>query len=156
TDAARADFVARMKPMPPGTVGAVALDRAGHLAAATSTGGTALKLAGRVGDSPFPGAGTYAGHAAAVSATGKGELVMRVLAAKRIHDLTESGSPVQAALERSLREMQASVGSGAGFIAVAHDGQIGMCHDTTAMLHAWCSEVDREVRACAKANGGRS
>src|SRR5262245_56411212 len=77
-----------------GTVGAVALDLDGRLAAASSTGGTSLKLPGRVGDTPLPGAGTYATRDAAASATGKGELVMRMLGTKRICDLAAAGLTV--------------------------------------------------------------
>src|SRR5690349_6510138 len=73
TEPARAEHRKRMTRGSHGTVGAVALDAAGRLAAATSTGGTILKLPGRVGDTPLPGAGTYAGGMAAVSSTGKGE-----------------------------------------------------------------------------------
>src|SRR5262245_5830650 len=78
-----------------GTVGAVALDSEGRLAAATSTGGTSLKLPGRVGDTPLPGAGTYATPDAAASATGKGELVMRVLGTKRVCELSAAGLTVE-------------------------------------------------------------
>ncbi len=146
---ARTDF-ARGEPSSPGTVGAVALDVQGHLAAATSTGGTAGKLPGRVGDSPLPGAGTFAGEAAAISATGKGEHVMRVLATKDIHDLIGAGASVQHALQQVLREMRSGVGSEVGFIAVTHQGDIGICHDTPAMVHAWCRASDREIRVHAK------
>lgn len=152
TEAARNDFVARRNQLSPGTVGAVALDRDGRLAAATSTGGVLLKLPGRVGDSALPGAGTYAGTAGAVSATGKGELMMRLLSAKRIYDLIEAGGNAQHAVEQTLREMRRRVGSEAGFIALARDGAIGVGHDTAAMVHAWCSEVEPEIHVQAKAN----
>src|SRR3989304_5376379 len=69
------------------TVGAVARDSSGEYAAATSTGGLAFKLPGRVGDSPIPGAGNYATPRAAASATGTGELMMRTLATKSVCDL---------------------------------------------------------------------
>jgi len=109
-----------------------------------------FKLRGRVGDTPLPGAGTYAGPAAAVSATGKGELIMRVLASKRINDLIVAGATAQQAIEQTLSEMRDSVGSEAGFIAVGHDGDIGLGHDTPAMVHAWCRQTDREIRVGAK------
>jgi beta-aspartyl-peptidase (threonine type) len=120
-----------------GTVGAVALDGEGRLAAATSTGGTLLKLPGRVGDTPLPGAGTYATRDAAASATGKGELTMRVLAAKSICDLVAAGIPVQEALRRVLDAMRNTVGGDAGFIAVGRDGSIGIDHGTPHMASAW-------------------
>jgi len=127
---ARADLVL-------GTVGAVALDRAGRLAAATSTGGTLLKLPGRVGDTPLPGAGTYATGDAAVSATGRGELVMRVLAAKSIGDVAATGVPVQEAVNRILGDMRSTIGADAGFIAIGCDGSIGIEHGTPHMAAAW-------------------
>jgi len=147
---ARAELAGRSEPASPGTVGAVALDTHGRLAAATSTGGTARKLPGRVGDSPLPGAGTFAGQAAAISATGKGEHVMRVLATKRIHDLIGAGTSAPHALQQILREMRSTVGSEVGFIAVTHQGEIGICHDTPSMVHAWCRASDREIRVHAK------
>jgi beta-aspartyl-peptidase (threonine type) len=150
TAAARNEFLARSKQGVPGTVGAVALDHGGRLAAATSTGGVSFKLPGRVGDSALPGAGTYAGPAGAVSATGKGELMMRMLAGKRIYDLIEAGSTAQHAVELTLREMHESVGSEAGFIALTRDGAIGIGHDTAAMVHAWCSEAEPDIHLRAK------
>jgi len=120
-----------------GTVGAVALDGTGRLAAATSTGGTLLKLPGRVGDTPLPGAGTYATRDAAVSATGKGELVMRVLAAKSICDVAAAGVTVEDAVNRTMSDMRNTVGADAGFIAIGRDGSIGIEHGTPHMAAAW-------------------
>ena len=125
---------------PPGTVGAVALDQAGRLAAATSTGGVGLKLPGRVGDSPIPGAGNYANAAAACSATGQGELMMRVLAAKELCDRVARGQPPQAAVEALLREMAAGVGADGGFILLSRDGRLGIAHTMVSMPHAWWRE----------------
>lgn len=124
---------------PLGTVGAVAVDSSGRLAAATSTGGTFLKLPGRVGDTPLPGAGTYVTDKVAVSATGKGELIMRTLAAKRICDLVDAGVALRAAAHQVLAEMGASIGADAGFIAVGRDGSIGMAHGTPHMVHAFAT-----------------
>jgi beta-aspartyl-peptidase (threonine type) len=123
--------------MTAGTVGAVALDRDGHLAAATSTGGVTLKLTGRVGDSPIPGAGNYAHAGAACSATGYGELMMRTVAAKDLCDRVARGETPQAATEALLREMAASVGTEAGFILLSRAGEIGVAHGTASMPHAW-------------------
>jgi len=128
-----------------GTVGAVALDIRGRLAAATSTGGMLGKLPGRVGDSPLPGAGTYATPAAAVSATGRGELVLRVLAGKRICDLMQSGRSAQHAIEDVLQWMQTTVGAEAGFIAVSRDGSIGIAHRTASMPHACATSADPDL-----------
>lgn len=141
TERARNEYLRRTQPPAPGTVGAVALDIAGNLAAATSTGGIALKLPGRVGDSPLPGAGTYAGSAAAVSATGKGEQIMRMLAAKRIHDLIEAGHSANDAIAQLLSEIGRRVGSDAGFIAVTRHAEIGVGHDTPAMVYGYCSDT---------------
>lgn len=149
-ETARGDFLARTQAGSPGTVGAACLDLEGSLAAATSTGGTMLKLPGRVGDTPLPGAGTYAGPAAAVSATGKGELIMRMLGSKRIHDLIFAGATAKQAVEQTLGEMLRSIGSEAGFIAVSRDGDIGLGHHTPAMAHAWCRQADREIRVGAR------
>lgn len=95
-----------------GTVGAVALDLAGNLAAATSTGGMTNKLPGRVGDSPVPGAGCYANNASvAVSCTGTGEVFMRTLAAYDISALMEYGNlSLFEACERVVQEKTAGAG----------------------------------------------
>ncbi len=137
TPRARSAWQRSGAPGSPGTVGAVALDCSGCLAAATSTGGVLRKLPGRVGDSPVPGAGTYATRAAACSATGRGELMLRVLAAKTLCDRVASGEEPQTAVERLLDEMQATVGADAGLILLSQDGRIGISHRTPAMPHAW-------------------
>jgi beta-aspartyl-peptidase (threonine type) len=141
----------RKRTMTAGTVGAVALDRHGHLAAATSTGGVTLKLPGRVGDSPIPGAGNYAHAAAACSATGYGELMMRMVAAKDLCDRVARGEPPQAAAEALLREMAASVGSDAGFILLSRSGELGVAHGTASMPHAWWR--DGEAAPMARMRG---
>ena len=137
----------RHPPGPPGTVGAVALDRAGRLAAATSTGGRFLKLPGRVGDSPIPGAGTYATAVAAASATGHGEWLLRRLATRSVCDLAAGGAPPQQAVERTLEELASVSCREAGLIAVARDGASGLAHGTPAMPHAWLCEGDAYMTA---------
>ena len=125
-----------------GTVGAVALDRAGNLAAATSTGGRTNKLAGRVGDSPIIGAGTYANNAtAAVSATGEGEYFMREVAAHTLSALMEfkGWSVEQAAKHVILERLQALGGSG-GLIALDRKGNISMPFSTPGMYRG-CMKV---------------
>ena len=111
TEAARIAFQRARAELRLGTVGAVALDGEGRLAAATSTGGTLLKLPGRVGDTPLPGAGTYATSDAAVSATGKGELTMRVLASKSICDLVTPAFPCRRRCAASSDTMRHTVGA---------------------------------------------
>jgi beta-aspartyl-peptidase (threonine type) len=128
-------------------VGAVALDSEGRLAAATSTGGTLLKLPGRVGDTPLPGAGTYATSDAAVSASGRGELMMRVLAAKSVCDLAAGWLPMQDAVNRVLAHMRDTVGADAGFIALGRDGSIGFAHGTRHMAAAWWTSEQSAIAA---------
>ena len=108
-----------------GTVGAVALDKAGNLAAATSTGGMTNKLPGRVGDSPLPGAGCYANNAtAAVSCTGTGEVFIRALAAYDITALMDYGGlSLSEACERVVMEKLPAGGVG-GLIAVDREGNV--------------------------------
>jgi beta-aspartyl-peptidase (threonine type) len=127
----------RKQSMTAGTVGAVSLDRHGRLAAATSTGGVTSKLPGRVGDSPIPGAGNYAHTAAACSATGYGELMLRVVAAKDLCDRVARGDHPQGAVEALLSEMAVSVGAEAGFILLSRGGGLGIAHGTASMPHAW-------------------
>lgn len=117
-----------------GTVGAVALDSSGNLAAATSTGGMTGQRWGRIGDSPLIGAGTYADNrSAAVSATGSGEYFIRAVAA---HQLVErmrlAGAPLQQALDETLADI-ASLGGEGGLIAVSHAGETAWGFTTPGM-----------------------
>jgi beta-aspartyl-peptidase (threonine type) len=115
-----------------GTVGAVALDREGRLAAATSTGGLTGKLPGRVGDSPIVGAGTYANGTCAVSATGRGEEFIRHGVARSIAWLVERGGlSVQEAADRMIHETLRP-GDG-GVIVLGADGQVAMAFNTPGM-----------------------
>lgn len=132
------------------TVGAVALDIRGGLAAATSTGGLSLKLAGRIGDSPIPGAGNYADLHAAVSATGRGELMLRFLTAKTVCDLTAAGRSAQQAVDEVLARMAAEVGDDVGIIAVDATGRIGVGHRTPAMPHAVATEEQDGIVAAMR------
>ncbi|MFB6226961.1 MAG: isoaspartyl peptidase/L-asparaginase family protein [bacterium] len=128
-----------------GTVGAAVRDRDGRFAAATSTGGLILQLAGRVGDTPIPGAGTYATKSSAASATGQGELVMRMLSTRMICESIESGLSPQEAVEDCIAEMKQTVGADSGFIAVGPGCKIGLEHDSPHMPHAYCSRSDSTV-----------
>jgi beta-aspartyl-peptidase (threonine type) len=121
-----------------GTIGVVARDRAGHLAAATSTGGTFLKRPGRVGDSPIIGAGTYADdRLAAVSATGHGEPIMRITLARLVADLVGSGKSASEAAAEGIRILGARVGGQGGVIVVGPSGDPGFAYNTPAMARAW-------------------
>lgn len=116
-----------------GTVGAVARDVAGHLAAATATGGITGKLPGRVGDSPLVGAGVWADARCAVSATGTGEFFIRAAFAHRMAcELELAGRSLGAAADRALAEVTSLGGSG-GCIAVDWQGGVAMPLSTPAM-----------------------
>ncbi|HET9058249.1 MAG TPA: isoaspartyl peptidase/L-asparaginase [Chitinophagaceae bacterium] len=122
-----------------GTVGAVALDRYGNLAAATSTGGTTNKKFGRVGDAPITGAGTYANNnTCAISCTGYGEYFIRLVMAKTVSDMMEFGnwSLQKAADEMILKKLPALGGDG-GLIAVDKDGNIALPFCTEGMYRGY-------------------
>lgn len=121
-----------------GTVGAVARDAAGHLAAATSTGGYTNKPPGRVGDSPIIGAGTYARDGrCAVSGTGKGEFFMRYCVGHEIASLVGyAGLSLPTAAERVVAELTAH-GIGAGLVAVGADGTIVAPYNSDGMYRGW-------------------
>ncbi|HRQ36376.1 MAG TPA: isoaspartyl peptidase/L-asparaginase [Chloroflexota bacterium] len=132
------EMAAQSQPAPTSdTVGAVALDADGNLAAATSTGGTRYKMPGRVGDSPLVGAGGYADNrTAAVSATGHGESLMKVLTSKQVCDLVAMGFSAQLAGETAVRLLTERTGGEGGLIAIDHLGQVGIAFNTTAMPYA--------------------
>lgn len=121
-----------------GTVGAVALDANGHLAAATSTGGYTNKPAGRVGDSPIIGAGTYARDGrCAVSGTGKGEFFIRYCVGHEIASLIGyAGLSLKEASDRAIAELSAHK-IGAGLVAVGADGSIVTPYNTDGMYRGW-------------------
>jgi len=116
------------------TVGAVALDDEGHLAAATSTGGRTGQWRGRVGDAPLPGLGTYADELVAVSCTGKGEAFMEAVTAGKLAAALEAGVPLEEALRRALAGVARRGGDG-GIIAVTADGQVGVAFDSPHMAY---------------------
>jgi len=117
-----------------GTVGAVALDQAGNLAAGTSTGGITNKLFGRVGDSPIIGAGTYANNqTCAVSCTGDGEYFIRAVVAHNISTLLGyKGLPLAEAAQKALDEA-ARLGGTGGLIALDRNGNVAMPFNTSGM-----------------------
>lgn len=117
-----------------GTVGAVALDQAGHLAAATSTGGVAGKRWGRVGDSPIIGAGTYAEDGVcAVSATGSGEFFLRASAARQVRDrMAWHREGVKSAANSTIRDI-ASIGGDGGLIAIDARGRVAFAMNSPGM-----------------------
>ena len=121
-----------------GTVGVVALDANGDVAAGTSTGGTTGKRWGRVGDAPIIGAGTYASNrSCAVSATGTGEYFIRLTVAREICALVEhKGMSLQAAADQVIQKDLTALGGDGGVIAVAPDGQMAWSFNTSGMYRA--------------------
>ena len=134
---------------PKGTVGAVALDDRGDLAAATSTGGMTAKRWGRVGDSPIIGAGTYAANdCCAVSATGHGEFFIRAAVAHEIASLVRyAGLDVVGAAERVVHEQLARMGGDGGVIAIGRDGRIAMPYNSKGMLRGSIDAAGRSFTA---------
>jgi L-asparaginase / beta-aspartyl-peptidase len=120
-----------------GTIGVVAIDVSGAICAATSTGGYTLKLAGRVGDTPLPGAGTYATAHAGVSATGTGEYVIRALSGRQIADDVARGMTLAQAVDHSLDILGRDFDADVGFIAIDGKGNAYGNHRTRHMPHAW-------------------
>jgi beta-aspartyl-peptidase (threonine type) len=124
-----------------GTVGAVARDLRGHLAAATSTGGMTLKRPGRIGDSPLIGCGTYADdRLAAVSCTGHGERIIQLTLARRAADLVGAGKTAFDAAREAARELGERLGGDGGLIVVGPAGPVGFAHNTASMARAWTAE----------------
>ncbi len=121
------------------TVGAVAIDHQGHLAAATSTGGTRHKLPSRVGDSPLVGSGGYADDlTGAVSATGHGESLMKVVISKQVCDFMGGGTEPEAACREALERLASRLGEKGrgGLIAIDRRGRAGWFYNTDAMPYA--------------------
>lgn len=128
-----------------GTVGAVALDQHGHLAAATSTGGYNNKPDGRVGDSPVIGAGTYARDGVcAVSGTGKGEFFIRHVVGHEIAArMTYLGEDVEAASTKVIMEDLKPHNIGAGLVAVGADGSVAAPYNTDGMFRGWVTDTGK-------------
>jgi len=122
-----------------GTVGAVALDRNGDLAAATSTGGMTNKKWGRVGDSPIIGAGVFADNrSCAVSSTGHGEYFIRLSAAQDVAAMMEyAGLPVEEAARRVIHEKLPAMGGDGGLIALDAQGRFSLPFNSAGMYRGW-------------------
>ncbi|EPJ3206883.1 beta-aspartyl-peptidase [Salmonella enterica subsp. enterica serovar Derby] len=140
-----------------GTVGAVALDVLGNLAAATSTGGMTNKLPGRVGDSPLVGAGCYANNAnVAVSCTGTGEVFIRALAAYDIAALMDYGGlSLSEACERVVMEKLPALGGSGGLIAIDHEGNVALPFNSEGMYRAWGYAGDTPTTGIYREKGDR-
>lgn len=127
-----------------GTVGAVALDENGLLASATSTGGILGKQPGRIGDTPIPGAGTYADQQLAISATGVGEFIIRSMLAIRIKGHYENFKRCYPATVQSLNEMKQLIGGVAGVIVLDNNGDFSALHTTQDLAYSY-NEGDKII-----------
>jgi beta-aspartyl-peptidase (threonine type) len=127
------------EPRQHGTIGAVAMDQKGNLAAATSTGGLVYKQAGRIGDTPVIGAGVYADNkTCAVSATGHGEMFMRTVLAKHIADLIQFKKlDSAAAVKHGIRYLKRRVNGRGGVIVIDRYGRCSAAFNTRTMIHGW-------------------
>jgi L-asparaginase / beta-aspartyl-peptidase len=126
---------------PSDTVGAVARDDQGHLAAASSTGGTLGKLPGRVGDSPLIGCGLYADdRMGAAASTGWGEAIIRVVMAERAVTILGSGVPPRDVARRTIAYLEERTGGKGGIILVAPDGTLGFAFNTPHMAHSYLTD----------------
>lgn len=135
-----------------GTVGAVALDSSGNLAAATSTGGLTNKSYGRIGDSPVIGAGTYANNnTCAVSCTGDGEFFIRGVVAYDISCLLQyRNMPLQEACNLVILEKMKKMGGEGGAIAVDKSGNVAMAFNSEGMYRGYCKEDEKPFLAIYK------
>ena len=125
-----------------GTVGVVALDKRGNIAAGTSTGGLQDKMPGRVGDSPIIGAGTYASNqSCAVSGTGTGEYFIRLGVARAVCDLVYfKHMPLQQAADEVIHKQLERLKGDGGLIAITPDGQLAWSFNTPGMFRARLAE----------------
>jgi len=137
------------------TVGAVALDKVGDVAAATSTGGFPLKLPGRIGDSPLIGCGTYADNqVGACSATGVGEMAIRLVLAKTVCNFMESGKGAQEAVELAINLVNRRIPdtyNSMGLIAVDVHGRVGAAHNSPNLCWTYITPETREPEAYLEA-----
>jgi beta-aspartyl-peptidase (threonine type) len=128
-----------------GTVGAAVLDISGNLAAATSTGGTPRKLSGRVGDTSIVGAGTYADNlSGAVSATGWGESILKVLLSKTVCDLFREYGAMESA-QKSIQLLKQRVNGLGGIIGINSRGDYAFAHNTPKMAFAYADGAGRVI-----------
>ncbi len=128
------------------TVGAVALDRNGNIAAATSTGGTLNKAPGRLGDSSLIGCGCYANNeSAAVSTTGWGEPIMKLVLAKWTADRIQAGNLPEWSAQEAMNYLQQRLNGHGGIIVLNPQGHIGIAHNTSRM--AWAFKTRRKQDA---------
>ncbi|MEK7312651.1 MAG: isoaspartyl peptidase/L-asparaginase [Chloroflexota bacterium] len=131
------------------TVGAVARDAKGHLAVATSTGGTFNKLPGRVGDSPLIGSGAYADDlCGAASATGWGESLMKIVISKSACDLIANGLTAQEAADAAIKRLADRVNGHGGIIVIDAQGSAGYARNTPGMAYAYVTAEGNIIAGC--------
>ncbi len=130
-----------------GTVGAVAMDSNGNLAAATSTGGMTNKMEGRIGDSAIIGSGTYAQNkTCAVSCTGIGEFFMRATVASYVSNLMEfAGMSLEEAAEKAIHEHHGNLGGDGGLVAVDSEGKVTMSYNSAGMYRGYINSIERKI-----------
>lgn len=137
--------------LPGDTVGAVALDQYGNIAAATSTGGTPRKWPGRVGDSPIPGAGAYADNEfGGASTTGWGESIMKILLAKTMIDGLANGRTAQEAADQAIARLAKRVKGLGGLIAIAKNGDYSWAYNTPKMAFAYMDTEEKQIKSAIK------
>lgn len=138
-----------------GTVGAIALDKTGNVAAATSTGGFSMKLPGRIGDSPLIGCGTYADNAVgACSVTGVGEVAIRLVLAKTTCVHMSEGLSAQEAAEKSIRLVNLKIPGSfnyMGLIVIDKHGRIGAAHNSPNLCWTYGVSGTKKLKGMAKA-----
>jgi L-asparaginase / beta-aspartyl-peptidase len=133
------------------TVGAVALDQMGNLAAGNSTGGTFYKSPGRVGDTPIIGCGLYADNTmGAAVCTGVGEQIMKTVLAKTAVDQMALLRSAQDAARVAIAYFEHRIGGQGGVICISPDGQIGFAHTTPYLAHAYRNSATQEIAAAMK------
>jgi beta-aspartyl-peptidase (threonine type) len=137
------------------TVGAVAVDKQTNVAAATSTGGLTLKIPGRIGDSPLIGCGNYADNeTGACSATGIGEIAMKLVIAKTTCDLMRLGQTPQKAVETTIEEVNRRIKTSPnqmGLIAIDPRGRMGVAHNSQHMCLAYMTPQTTTAKAYLEA-----
>jgi beta-aspartyl-peptidase (threonine type) len=141
------------------TVGAVALDKEGNVAAATSTGGFSLKLPGRIGDSPLIGCGTYADNqVGACSATGVGEVAIRLVLAKTVCNFMDNGKKAQDAVELAMNIVNNRMShtyNSMGLIAIDVYGRVGAAHNSPNLCWAYVTPETKDPVASLTAKAKR-
>jgi beta-aspartyl-peptidase (threonine type) len=132
------------------TVGCIAVDEKGHIAATSSTSGWAGKLPGRVGDSPIIGSGVYANELAAASCTGKGEQILRIVMGRMAVYYVEMGMSVINACQKIMNELKQKTSGQAGLIMVDNEGHVGLGFDTPHMPVAIALKDDSNIYSSMK------